>query len=373
MVVGSPQLLAAFMPDPSTASAAQNAAAARSAEDAARDAEAERLLAEVTANPDAGHTMQCMEVWGGNTAIDSVVAMPGLDCHVFSRPYKGDAAGGDVHYVSSCATGRIARVLVADVAGHGERVAQLAVGLRGLMRRYINYLDQTAFVRQLNKEFGQLSTVGRFATAIVATYWAPTDYLVATNAGHPRPLHYSQGRNSWMILKDKPRPGDAGATSNIPLGIDEVASYDQFAVKLKPGDVVVLYTDSLIEAGPPGPGQTMLGEDGLLRIARELDPSDPQQFIEQLVARVEAYAGGTPQDDVTILLLRCTQRKPMPTPAARFGAVVSFLQTLAGSWRKDAAPVPWPELSLINLLGPFLPFLNNRHGGGAGAKPPAPR
>ena len=59
--------------------------------------------------------MQCMEVWGGNQSVDSGVVMAGLDAWVYCRPYAAvgadapAAAGGDVYFVSSCATGRIAR------------------------------------------------------------------------------------------------------------------------------------------------------------------------------------------------------------------------------------------------------------------------
>ena len=70
--------------------------------------------------------MQCMEIWGGNQMVDNHVVMPGLDAWVYSRPYGQAAAGGDVHYVSSCATGRITRLLIADVSGHGSQVAQTA-------------------------------------------------------------------------------------------------------------------------------------------------------------------------------------------------------------------------------------------------------
>mgnify|MGYP003483393270 CR=1 FL=1 len=40
------------------------------------------------------------------------------------------ARGGDVVYASSCATGRITRLMVADVAGHGHTVAATAADLR---------------------------------------------------------------------------------------------------------------------------------------------------------------------------------------------------------------------------------------------------
>src|SRR4051812_18671738 len=87
--------------------------------------------------------MQCMEVWGGNHAVDTGVIMPGLDAWLFSRPCNSDDHGGDIHYVSSCAAGEITRLLVADVCGHGAAVSNIAIDLRKLMRKYINYHDQT--------------------------------------------------------------------------------------------------------------------------------------------------------------------------------------------------------------------------------------
>src|SRR5687768_16715973 len=144
-------------------------------------------------------TMQCMEVWGGNQAVDNGVIMPGLDAWVYSRPYRDESAGGDIHYVSSCATGRITRILVADVSGHGQAVAQVAASLRTLMRRFVNFVDQGRLVRGLNTEFASLAEMGSFATAVVATYWAPTDDLVISNAGHPRPLWYRARARAWEV------------------------------------------------------------------------------------------------------------------------------------------------------------------------------
>jgi len=67
-----------------------------------------------------------MEVWGGNHAVDNGVIMPGLDAWVYSQLYERVTGGGDVHYVSSCATGRVMRILLADVAGHGDGASTLA-------------------------------------------------------------------------------------------------------------------------------------------------------------------------------------------------------------------------------------------------------
>src|SRR5271157_5128159 len=84
------------------------------------------------------HAMHCMEIWGGNQAVESAVSTPGLDVWVYSRPYQGEARGGDVHYVSLCGGGIVTRIIIADVSGHGESVAGFSGTLRTLMRRNIN-------------------------------------------------------------------------------------------------------------------------------------------------------------------------------------------------------------------------------------------
>src|SRR5947207_10019185 len=119
--------------------------------------------------------MTCMEVWGGNQAADSGVIMAGLDAWVYSKPFGQADAGGDVYYVSSCATGRITRLLVADVSGHGASVSEIAGNLRHMMRRFVNYLDQSRFVGEMNRQFTEHSKLGNFATAVVTTFFAPTN------------------------------------------------------------------------------------------------------------------------------------------------------------------------------------------------------
>ena len=146
---------------------------------------------------DDSQYMQCMEVWGGSQGIARSVRLGGLDAWVYSKPYGGAAFGGDIYYASSCAAGHINRMLLADVSGHGDAVAESAVALRKLMRRYVNFLDQSKLVRSLNRQFTAMSRQGRFATAIATTFFAPTRVLTVCNAGHPPPLLYTASNRRW--------------------------------------------------------------------------------------------------------------------------------------------------------------------------------
>jgi serine phosphatase RsbU (regulator of sigma subunit) len=306
-------------------------------------------------HPSNTQLMQCMEVWGGSAPADNGVSMAGLDAWVYSKPFESADAGGDVYYVSSCATGRITRLLVADVSGHGAAVRETAGVLRTLMRRYVNHLDQCHFVRSMNRQFTELSDVGCFATALVTTFFAPTNVVSICNAGHPAPLLYRARAKQWLLLER--RTDGAPKFLNIPLGIEDIADYEQFAVQLEVGDLVLCYSDSLIEARDKD-GE-LLGEAGLLDLARQLDVSDPTRIVPNLLSAVAAKTSGgvVDGDDVTVLLFRPNGAAPtVPASvrlAAPFRVIGGMIRALVGR-----GPMPLPDFSLANLGGFFIGRLN---------------
>jgi len=249
-----------------------------------------------------------MEIWGGNEAFENAIGLRGLEAWVFSRPYGGGSLGGDIHYISTCGHGHIARFMIADVAGHGPKVGPIATELRRLMRRNINKLDQTRFVRALNQEFQAFATDGTFATAILTSYFAPTHDLLVCNAGHPRPMWYRADRGTWVILDERTDAPRARYT-NLPLGIIDPTEYSQFSVALSPGDLVVLHSDGLTEARSPA-GE-LIGEAGLLELVRTVDLSNPARIAMQIVAALDAYRGhAAPDDDFTLIVLHHTGADP---------------------------------------------------------------
>ena len=244
--------------------------------------------------------MECMEVWSGSQLTARGVVFGGLDAWVYSKPHGEAQRGGDVYYASSCAAGRVSRLLLADVSGHGTTVAAIAADLRTLMRRFVNRWDQTEFVRLLNHRFSALSKTGTFATAIIGTFFSPDRRLILCNAGHPRPILYRASQEEWSLLGGHAHlPGP----SNLPLGITDIAEYEHFDVALEPGDCVVAYTDALIESSDAD-GE-MLGEEGVLRILKLLGDVKPEKLIDALLGEIaERYPENLSDDDVTVLIVR---------------------------------------------------------------------
>lgn len=269
------------------------------------------------------HQMKCLEVWGGNEPVETRLEVPGIDAYLFSQPYDGAAMGGDIHYVSSCFCGHIARFVVADVAGHGEHVSELSSTLRDMVRKRLNSLDQRKLARDLNTEFGNLSaSSGRFATAIMASYLTDTHQLLICNAGHPRPLMYQAATKRWLYLDEE---GEAAvdqsqAPHNLPLGVIEPTGYHQFAVQLEPHDLVFTYSDAITETVNPKTGE-MLGEAGLLALAEEAQAIvmeqadgmlDPGLFGQTIHKCLDHYRGTSEaEDDLTMLVLHHNGSIPM--------------------------------------------------------------
>ena len=307
--------------------------------------------------------LACMEMRGGSGTADDSFAMPGIDVWVYSKPFHGGHRGGDVHFVSTCATGRVARVLVADVAGHGDGVAEVAEVLRGLMGKFVNFIDQRKFFVAMNRRFADVAHGGMFATAVVLTYFAPTRTLSVSSAGHPPPLLWRGRERRWSYLHDDPRPPTIPARpSNVPLGVIDEARYDRFDLPLGEQDLVVCYTDSLTEARDTD-GE-LLSMAGLLRVAETVDGDSPETVIVQFLERLAAlHDGNLAGDDVTLLAFRpnggserLAWRRRLAAPARVLGGVLAGLLGGVAGGRRGVAP--WPELSLANIGGAILHPLN---------------
>lgn len=252
------------------------------------------------------HALQCMEIWGGSSEAERSVSTPGLDLWVWSRPYRRAAGGGDVHYVSLCGGGLITRLILADISGHGASVADLGLAMRELMRRNINRKSHARLVRDLNRQFTELSKLSHFATAVVGTYLANRDQLTLCNAGHPRPLWYHSSARRWFFV-DFDGSGEQQGLTNLPLGIDASTSYLHATLNLTPGDVLLIYTDALTESTDAN--GKMLGEQGLLDLVETIDPTDPSTMPQALIDRLYKYRGGRqPEDDCSFLLLHHNAR-----------------------------------------------------------------
>jgi len=245
--------------------------------------------------------MQCMELWGGISETERSVAMTGLNAYLYSRPFEDGKTGGDVYYFSSCASGRISRILLADVTGHGDAVSGTADMLRRVMRRNVNTIRQTRLVQRMNNEFGEIAERGGFATSVVATFYAPRRTMSVSVAGHPPPLLHRAGESDWTVVDTK----SARPLSGLPLGVMEGVTYDVFSVKFNPGDRLLLYTDAFYEALDRN--GDLLKAEGLCETLKAVGDESPQKLLLHLRTELEKLRpGNLDRDDATAIVIEAT-------------------------------------------------------------------
>ncbi len=256
------------------------------------------------------HQLQCMEIWNGNRFIEQNVSSAGIQAWVFSHPYQGNRQGGDIHYLSLCVGGIVTRLILADVAGHGDRVAKTSQVLLNLLRKFMNTKKQDRLVVELNRHFTETDDKDGFATAVVATYLSHKSTLLLTNAGHPRPLFCRQSQDHWEFL-DLPTT-DKGLGDNFPFGLDQSTRYEHFVIKIEPGDWLLLYTDAYTESCDQK--GKMLGESGLLDLVQQIPRSfTVSQFGKELNRLMsERCKQWLNDDDTTLIAIQFTKERRTP-------------------------------------------------------------
>jgi sigma-B regulation protein RsbU (phosphoserine phosphatase) len=253
------------------------------------------------AEPDKVHRLACLEVRGGNHLAAYPVELPGLAGWVHCHPLQPSPRGGDVYYMSACSHGVMARVVLADIAGHGEAVNTAAGRLRDALRQHVEQWDQSTLIRQLNDTFLTGAERSQYATAFLASFYSGSGELLFTNAGHVPPLWYRAGAHEWTLLSESTPLSKE--IVDLPLGLIAGTSYSQTAVQLEPGDVLLLYTDGISEAYDES--GTQLGLERLLYLARNLPTESAVAAGKGLLAAVAQYRGEAPAaDDETVLALQ---------------------------------------------------------------------
>ena len=263
----------------------------------------------------------CSEVWGGNGNIATELLVPGMKGVLYSRACGGPK-GGDVYYSSACASGVLARVCLADVAGHGETVSQISAWLHQSMRRTMLRVDPSRVFSALNK---QVSAFGEstLATAVCLSFDAMNGKLRYCYAGHPPVLVKRAGETVWRPLSIPSKQSQE--VRNLPLGVVEQTRFDVAVERLEPGDRLFLYSDGVTET--PDAAGNQFGVEGLLSFLDERGGTDMTVIAQGLGECLQTFSGAQhfKHDDVSFLILEVL---PRPSHSKVYYLVTNQLKRL---------------------------------------------
>ncbi|MFH0953412.1 MAG: GAF domain-containing SpoIIE family protein phosphatase [Verrucomicrobiota bacterium] len=190
-------------------------------------------------------------------------------------------------------------IAIADVSGKGIGGAIMMSVCRSVLRAQAPRNPSPAQVLVLlNQLLSQDVSEDMFVSMLYMVFNTATRELTVARAGHERPILSSAGARPGFSVLDSP---------GIAIGIGTLESFEgalkEVTVKLKPGDVVVAYTDGVTEAMNPQ-GEEW-GVDRFMDAIRVAAEEGANSVLNNVRQRLERFVGSRPQyDDMTLLALR---------------------------------------------------------------------
>jgi phosphoserine phosphatase RsbU/P len=201
------------------------------------------------------------------------------------------ALGGDCHDFLPLAHNSMAFV-IGDASGKSLPAALMMANVQSSLRTAAFFVgnEPTAVLGTVNRQLHTSSLAGRFATLFYGVFHPATGTLRYGNAGHNSPL-VIRPDGSTVLLE----------TTGLPLGPFPDAMYDEGIFRLDPGDVLIAYTDGLVEAVNET-GEEW-GMDGLRRAALESQAKHAGELLDTIFASFDKFTQGRQTDDATAVVL----------------------------------------------------------------------
>jgi sigma-B regulation protein RsbU (phosphoserine phosphatase) len=228
----------------------------------------------------------------------SVPALRGLELRALCNPAR--MVSGDYYDYPQLGDGKIA-ITIADVAGKGISAALLMATLQSALRSEVRHLHSagassgqgwtTTIVSRLNQQLYADTAPEKYATFCFAVYDDSNGRLTYTNAGHLPPLLVRRGKVTSLDV------------NGMVVGAFPFAKYDESSVVLEAGDLLVFYTDGIVE--PENEFGEMFGEQQLKDLLLRMAHSETGQILNEVIEAVHRHTGSPElQDDMTILVAR---------------------------------------------------------------------
>ena len=189
-------------------------------------------------------------------------------------------------------------IALTDVTGKSVKAAMVAAMTNGMLHAEIRgqkeiWDSPRAILSQLNTALRPRLIHGMFAAMSLGILQIAEKRLILSGAGMPYP-----------ILKREEKIQEI-EVSGLPLGIMDDAEYEESSIDLEAGDLVILYSDGVIEA--TNKTEDMYQAERLLEVVQQAGSDlSAQGMVDWILKDVTGFAGNVePADDITIVVVRC--------------------------------------------------------------------
>ncbi len=229
----------------------------------------------------------------------------GVELAAYSEPAR--EASGDfydvflVEHGSDPTKGSLV-VVVCDVAGKGMASALVVSAARTALRSEAEHEPRPGqILERVNRVLHASIPEHLFLTVFVGVLDLGTGLMRFASGGHPHPYHWNAETRELEDL----------VSSGLPLGLLEDAEYDEGITLLGPGDLVVAFTDGLVEA--LNADREIYGFDQVRNDVRvSIDErGSVQRRVDFVVGEMQRFLDGEPpEDDVTVVALSIPPHVP---------------------------------------------------------------
>jgi sigma-B regulation protein RsbU (phosphoserine phosphatase) len=204
--------------------------------------------------------------------------------------------GGDYYDFLALPRGQLG-IAIGDVSGKGIAAALMMASLQASLRSEATRAPENlaAAVGNINRLVYEASSSNRYATFFYGQYGPAEGSFDYVNAGHNAPMLFHRGAGDDTLVRLEP-----GGTV---VGLLEDAQYVQGRVQLRPGDVLVAFTDGISEA--MNLDDEEWGEERLLEAIQSARGASAEELLKHLFEAASRFAGAAPQhDDMTLVVVR---------------------------------------------------------------------
>jgi serine phosphatase RsbU (regulator of sigma subunit) len=202
--------------------------------------------------------------------------------------------GGDFYdYVKFDREDRVGLVL-ADVSGKAMKAAITAVLTSGLIASEVRRLTRPSeLLEGLNGPLVERTDKQSFVTMCAAVLDGKKKTLAHARAGSPKPLLARSGKVMQLETKGV----------RLPLGVQPKTKYQESVVKLKRGDVLLFYTDGVVEA--MNEREELYGFERLEGVLKETAMLPAERIHDRIAADVKKFVGDRGEtDDMTMVVVK---------------------------------------------------------------------